>query len=362
MLTKSALFIATCLTCVACYSVGESYFKDLASKSGNICSDGGCTCNEGETCCKDNSEYYCCPGANATCCGNGNCCSSNQTTCSTCGGVAGVYECCAAEETVCCDKECCKPGHCVFGYCIFGKKSKPSFLKTRQLKPEGPSEKCIEITTPNPEQTTSTASTATTSTLGRTTVSTAMPPKTTATAAQRSTTTAGEQHKDCAGWRKAGSKTNGIYTIITTSGPLQVYCDMMTEGGGWIVIQRRKDGTVDFTRNWADYSSGFGNLNGEFWLGNSHISDISLADVQTMRIELTNCQYNTYYEVYAHFSLTNEQSNFTLNLSGSPMGTAGDSLTSSCPGQYCQNGMAFTTFDRDNDNFPIGNCAVYQTG
>lgn len=65
----SALLIAICLTCGARYSIGESYFKDLASKSRNICSDGGCTCNEGETCCKDNSEYYCCPGANATCCG-----------------------------------------------------------------------------------------------------------------------------------------------------------------------------------------------------------------------------------------------------------------------------------------------------
>ncbi len=34
------------------------------------------------------------------------------------------------------------------------------------------------------------------------------------------------------------------------------------------VFQRRVDGTVNSTRSWAEYRDGFGDKEGEFWLGN----------------------------------------------------------------------------------------------
>ena len=66
-------------------------------------------------------------------------------------------------------------------------------------------------------------------------------------------------------------KASGVYTVANFSrvkcSNTRVYCDTTTGGGGWLVIQRRKDGTVDFNRDWVDYEDGFGSLSGEFWFG-----------------------------------------------------------------------------------------------
>ena len=59
-----------------------------------------------------------------------------------------------------------------------------------------------------------------------------------------------------------------VYQIVDlcVQGPLiQGYCDTITDGGGWLVIQRRRQyGTEDFHRFWSEYERGFGNLHSEF--------------------------------------------------------------------------------------------------
>jgi len=58
-----------------------------------------------------------------------------------------------------------------------------------------------------------------------------------------------------------------VYTITDLFGQgttVQGYCDTVTDGGGWLVIQRRKDGSEDFNRFWWEYEIGFGDLRGEF--------------------------------------------------------------------------------------------------
>ena len=58
----------------------------------------------------------------------------------------------------------------------------------------------------------------------------------------------------------------------SSSVTLTARCDMVTDGGGWMVIQRRiVNGDVNFTRDWNDYVNGFGDLNGEFWYGLDNI-------------------------------------------------------------------------------------------
>ncbi len=46
------------------------------------------------------------------------------------------------------------------------------------------------------------------------------------------------------------------------------------------MFQRRQDGSVDFYRNWADYQGGFGDLKGEFWLGNDNPRALTEASPQ----------------------------------------------------------------------------------
>ncbi|PFX16621.1 Angiopoietin-2 [Stylophora pistillata] len=64
--------------------------------------------------------------------------------------------------------------------------------------------------------------------------------------------------KNCAElYRRAyeywGKTISGVYTIDPDGkGAFDVYCDQTTAGGGWKVIQKRQNGSVDFNRTWDD--------------------------------------------------------------------------------------------------------------
>lgn len=91
---------------------------------------------------------------------------------------------------------------------------------------------------------------------------------------------------------KTPSVTNSNACTIPTSGiqkmqssfknPYYVYCDMETEEGGWIVIQTRSDGSVDFFRNWLEYVHGFGNVAGEYWIGLEKLHDVSTYSINCL--------------------------------------------------------------------------------
>lgn len=72
-------------------------------------------------------------------------------------------------------------------------------------------------------------------------------------------------------------------------------------GGGWTVIQRRQDGSVDFNRTWNEYKEGFGDLSGEFWLGNENIHKITSQGDYSLRIDLedwNNKHKHAFYQVF----------------------------------------------------------------
>ena len=120
------------------------------------------------------------------------------------------------------------------------------------------------------------------------------------------------------------------------------------DNGGWIVFQRRMDGSVDFYREWMDYIEGFGNLDGEFWLGLHKLNRLTTHTSQ-LRIELEDFDEIKKEAFYSEFRVDDAETLYTLHVSGYS-GTAGDSLS-------YHNGMKFTTKDHDNDIY-ADNCAV----
>ena len=65
----------------------------------------------------------------------------------------------------------------------------------------------------------------------------------------------------------------------------QVYCDMRTDGGGWTVFHKRFNGFLGFYRGWEEYKHGFGDVRGEFWLGNEKIHQLTEIPSQ-LRVEI----------------------------------------------------------------------------
>ena len=109
---------------------------------------------------------------------------------------------------------------------------------------------------------------------------------------------------------------------------MQVLCDMNTDGGGWTVFQRRLDGSIDFYRGWESYKEGFGDLNGEFWLGNDNLHRLTAIANVTMRAYLKDFDGDIRYAEYTTFKVADESDNYRL-LIGEYRGTAGDSTTGS---------------------------------
>ncbi|XP_038614520.1 tenascin-N, partial [Tachyglossus aculeatus] len=162
---------------------------------------------------------------------------------------------------------------------------------------------------------------------------------------------------DCSQVQQNGNVASGMYTIYLhgdASRPLEVYCDMDTDGGGWIVFQRRNTGQLDFFKRWRTYVEGFGDPTGEFWLGLEKLHNLTSGTPirYEVRVDLKTSNESA-YAVYDFFQVASSKDRYKLSV-GKYRGTAGDALT-------YHNGWKFTTFDRDND-IALSNCALTHHG
>ncbi|XP_060553736.1 fibrinogen-like protein A [Ruditapes philippinarum] len=151
---------------------------------------------------------------------------------------------------------------------------------------------------------------------------------------------------------------SGLYDIVLwQSGTiLTVNCDMETAGGGWTIFHRRLDGSVEFYRNFKDYENGFGNADGEFWLGLKYIQELAEQGPTELRVDMTKETGVTGHETFQDFKLT-DGTKYRLNIgSRSSIGAGSEER-----GLKYHNLKPFSTFDRDLDSV-VQNCAVERHG
>ncbi|ETN60515.1 hypothetical protein AND_007861 [Anopheles darlingi] len=140
------------------------------------------------------------------------------------------------------------------------------------------------------------------------------------------------------------SKVSGTYQIRINSGSdaLKVFCEQEQFDGGWLVVQHRFDGSVDFYRNWTEYRDGFGDVEKEFWIGLERLYQLTSTRPYELLVEMKDFSGNYGYARYDEFEISSESEQYSLKTLGAYSGTAGDSMA-------YNRLMKFSTKDRDND-------------
>ncbi|KAJ8011201.1 hypothetical protein DPEC_G00055710 [Dallia pectoralis] len=150
-----------------------------------------------------------------------------------------------------------------------------------------------------------------------------------------------------------GERASGVYAIRPNqSEPFMVYCDMDQDGGA-TVIQLRKDGSVNFDQNWDKYENGFGDFQGEFWLGLRKIQSLAREGNSFLNIQLVDLRQGKHFIQY-NFSLEGPEAHYAIHLSQAS-GDMPDALSN-------HTGMMFSTKDQDNNNLEGTHCTNTHTG
>eukprot|EP00058_Branchiostoma_floridae_P009861 XP_002595349.1 hypothetical protein BRAFLDRAFT_87598 [Branchiostoma floridae] len=150
--------------------------------------------------------------------------------------------------------------------------------------------------------------------------------------------------QDCSQLYNAGFTTDGMYSIkpVNVENPISVYCDQTTDRGGWTVIQRRFNGSLELFRFMGAYKGGFGYTTGEYWLGLDNIHALTTQNSYELYIVLEDWDRNVKYAKYSTFSV-GPGDGYALTIGGFS-GNAGDGFGTGLPSsRYNINGTKFST-------------------
>ena len=163
--------------------------------------------------------------------------------------------------------------------------------------------------------------------------------------------------RDCLEHRNRGYTIDGLYTLTMNGHKVvNAYCDQTTDGGGWTVIQRRIDGSINFFRRWKAYKEGFGQLQREHWLGNENIhlltAQAMISSSEAMiQLKIRGQGEKLYTNKYEFIQIDAEHNNYFLHVK-KPSGDFNPNYFT----DY-NHRTEFSTYDRDNDKSSTYHCA-----
>lgn len=158
---------------------------------------------------------------------------------------------------------------------------------------------------------------------------------------------------DCTELFDSGVRVSGVHAIRPTGGEaFMAFCDLSGDFGE-TVIQRRKDGSRNFDQTWEKYESGFGDFEGDFWLGLRRIRSLVAQGNSVLHVQLEDWKRGRRSAEY-RFSLGGPERNYTIqvtHLSGDLPGPLGN-----------RSGVMFSTRDRDNRRLGRSACGHAPSG
>jgi len=125
-----------------------------------------------------------------------------------------------------------------------------------------------------------------------------------------------------------------------------------------VLLMQKIDDSDDFDRFWDEFKAGFGDVHGNYWLGNDQIHQLTKDGDYKLRLDMeaehdTTSQLAWFWAEYATFIVDSEATNYTVLIDGYS-GDAGDPLSAI-------NGTQFSTFAW-YDGYYLENCADYYYG
>ena len=127
-----------------------------------------------------------------------------------------------------------------------------------------------------------------------------------------------------------------------------------TDSDGWLVWVRRVNNTVRFDCTWDEYVAGFGNPDGNYWLGLNNLNLLtSTANRFKMRVELESLSGQRSWVEYSEFSVGGSTSGYKLSISGFESDKQSDLDVLA----LFTNNQAFSTKDKDHDAYGAGSCS-----